>query len=59
MGLMGALPRLQRPIFTPGPMLAGMPPRVLDVAPLYAGESVARMHDVVSAAEAVARLTAS
>lgn len=49
--------RLSLPVFTAGPALAGMPDRVLRVAPLYAGTSVAGLHDVIDAAEAVARLT--
>lgn len=45
------------PLFTAGPALAGMPARTLDVAPLYAGRSVERLHDVRGAAEVVAALT--
>ncbi len=61
LSLMGTYARLQHPrvpLFSPGPALAGMPDRTVEVTPLYAGESVARMHDVVPAAEAVARLAA-
>lgn len=59
MGLMAVYPALQAvgvPVFTPGPALAGMPARTVDVTPLYAGESVARLHDILPAAEAVAAL---
>ncbi|WP_354698785.1 hypothetical protein DSM112329_04482 [Paraconexibacter sp. AEG42_29] len=58
--LMALYPRLQHaavPVFTAGPALEGMPDRTLGVAPLYAGRSVARLHDVVDAADAVASLT--
>jgi NAD(P)H-dependent flavin oxidoreductase YrpB (nitropropane dioxygenase family) len=59
MGLMAVYPHLQAvrvPIFTPGPALAGMPARTVAVTPLYAGESVARLRDVLPAAAAVAAL---
>lgn len=60
LGLMKRYPRLQHltvPVFTAGPALEGMPPRVLAVTPLYAGATVARLNDIVSAADAVALLT--
>lgn len=44
------------PLYTPMAPLAGMDPRVVEVAPLYAGECVRRIHRVVPAAEAVAEL---
>lgn len=59
MGAMGRLMALQSrgvPLYTPGLPLAGMPERVLDRSALYAGETLHRIHDVVPAAEAVARL---
>jgi NAD(P)H-dependent flavin oxidoreductase YrpB (nitropropane dioxygenase family) len=59
MEALGRLTMLQRPglpMFTPGLPLAGMPDRVLDGAALYAGETVHRLHDVLPAAEALARL---
>jgi nitronate monooxygenase len=34
------------PLLSPQSVTAGMPSRLLDVAPLYAGESVARIHDI-------------
>ncbi len=51
--------RLQRPwlpFFTPIAPLRGMHSRVCDVAPLYGGEGVRRIHSVVPAADAVAEL---
>ena len=56
----GRLLRMQRsgrPLFSPGVPLAGMPGAVLDASALYAGETLHRLHDIVPAAEAVARLT--
>lgn len=44
------------PVFTPMPPLRGMPDQVVEVAPLYAGESVLRMSEVLPAAEVVRRL---
>lgn len=61
LGMMAVYPYLQfrrSPVLTAGPALTGMPARTVAVTPLYAGESVARLHDVVSAAEAVAVLAA-
>jgi len=58
--LMETFPRLQTvrvPLFSPGPALVGMPDRVADVTPLYAGRAVGRMNGVMSAADAVRRLT--
>ena len=59
MAALDRLTMLQRPgvpLYTPGLPLAGMPDRVLDRAALYAGETVHRLHDIVPAAEALARL---
>jgi NAD(P)H-dependent flavin oxidoreductase YrpB (nitropropane dioxygenase family) len=40
-----------RPLFSPQPPTAEMPSRLLDVTPLYAGETVARIHDIRPAGE--------
>jgi NAD(P)H-dependent flavin oxidoreductase YrpB (nitropropane dioxygenase family) len=53
------LARLQRnglPLFGPSAPLRSSPQRLIDVAPLYAGETVARLHDVRPAAELVRAL---
>jgi len=42
-----------RPFFGPSPPTAGGPPNLLDAGPLYAGESVARLHDIRPAADLV------
>jgi NAD(P)H-dependent flavin oxidoreductase YrpB (nitropropane dioxygenase family) len=55
-----ALPRLQRlqlPLYSPGAALAGMPDRVVDVTPLYAGACVREIDAIVPAAKAVAMLS--
>ena len=47
--LQGALLRAQRPavpLFSPGPPTAGEPDRLLEATALYAGQTVARIHDV-------------
>ena len=52
--------RMQRaglPLFSPAALLRGEDERALEWTPLYAGAGVARLHDVVPAAEAVRRLT--
>ena len=52
-------PRVQRaglPLYSPGPALAGMPDRVVDVTPLYAGACASEIDTIVPAAEAVAEL---
>jgi nitronate monooxygenase len=57
---LGRLVLMQRPglpLFTPALPLAGMPAHTVDATALYAGETVRRLHDVISAEEAVARLT--
>jgi NAD(P)H-dependent flavin oxidoreductase YrpB (nitropropane dioxygenase family) len=45
------------PLLSPQAVTAGMPSRLLDVTPLYAGETVARIHDIRPAAEVVMELT--
>jgi NAD(P)H-dependent flavin oxidoreductase YrpB (nitropropane dioxygenase family) len=47
------------PVFSPAPPLAGMPDHVADVAPLYAGDSVLRMKEVLPAGEVVRQLCAN
>lgn len=57
-----ALARAQRswlPFFTPQPALIGMPEEVVDVTPLYAGESALRIDDVTDAASVVRLLAGS
>jgi nitronate monooxygenase len=52
--------RMQRvglPLFSPSALLRGEDQRALEWTPLYAGAGVARLHDVIPAAEAVRRLT--
>lgn len=45
------------PLYGPASILRGMDERLVDVTPLYAGESAKRIHDVVPAAEAVRALS--
>jgi nitronate monooxygenase len=45
------------PLLSPQAVTAGMPSRLLDVTPLYAGETVARIHDVRPASDLVIELT--
>jgi NAD(P)H-dependent flavin oxidoreductase YrpB (nitropropane dioxygenase family) len=55
----GRLTTMQRdslPLLGPSPALRGMPDRLVDLTPLYAGESVARIADVLPAAELVREL---
>ncbi|MBA2349728.1 MAG: nitronate monooxygenase, partial [Solirubrobacterales bacterium] len=47
---------LRVPLLTAGPALVGMPDRTVAVTPLYAGRGVSRMHDILSAADAVRAL---
>lgn len=47
------------PVFSPQPALPGMPERLLNASPLYAGESARRIDRLVPAADVVARLTGS
>ncbi|MDE3069674.1 MAG: nitronate monooxygenase [Acidobacteriota bacterium] len=52
-------PRMQLrhlPLYSPAPALTGMPDRVVEVTPLYAGECASEIHSVVPAARAVAEL---
>ena len=44
------------PIFGPATAMAGMPDRLVDATPLYAGETALRIDSVLPAAEAVRRL---
>lgn len=44
------------PLYGPASILRGMDERLVDVTPLYAGETAKRIHAVVSAAEAVRAL---
>jgi hypothetical protein len=44
------------PLLSPQPVTRDFPTRLLDVTPLYAGESVARIHDIRRAADVVAEL---
>ena len=53
---MPALQRAALPLYGPAPPLEGMPDRLVEVTPLYAGESVRRIRSVVPAAEAVREL---
>ena len=55
----GRLPAMQRawlPLFGPAAPLEGMPDRLVEVTPLYAGECVKRIERVVPAADAVREL---
>ena len=56
---MPALQRAAVPLFGPVAPLEGMPDRVVEVAPLYAGECVREIHAVVPAADAVRELAGS
>ena len=52
-----ALQRVAVPLYTPALPLTGMDPAVVEKSALYAGETIHRIHDIIPAAEAVARLT--
>lgn len=52
-----AAQRVAVPLYTPALPLVGMDPAVVERSALYAGESIHRIHDIVSAAVALARLT--
>lgn len=54
---MKRLQRVGMPLFSPSALLRGEDDRALEWTPLYAGAGVARLDDVVPAAEAVRRLT--
>jgi NAD(P)H-dependent flavin oxidoreductase YrpB (nitropropane dioxygenase family) len=59
LSLLDHLPRAQvraLPLYTVGPVLEGMPERLVDFTPLYAGECVRDLHSVIPAAQAVAEL---
>jgi len=56
MGRLAALQRPAIPCFSPALPLAGMPADSVDRCALYAGETARRLHDVIPAAQAVARL---
>jgi NAD(P)H-dependent flavin oxidoreductase YrpB (nitropropane dioxygenase family) len=56
-GVMASAQRVGMPVFRPALPLAGMPESVIERAALYAGETVRKIDDVVSAQHAVARLT--
>jgi hypothetical protein len=47
------------PLFSPAPPIAATPPELVEAAPLYAGESVARIHDLAPAGELARRLAGS
>lgn len=46
------------PLFTPLPPSGSMPEQILDTSPLYAGETVSRIHEIQPAAAIVRDLTA-
>jgi nitronate monooxygenase len=55
----GMVARLQTgavPSYSPIPPVVGTPDRLLEVSPLYAGETVARLHDISPAADIVRAL---
>lgn len=54
---MARMQRADRPLLGPLAATAGGPRNLLDSGPLYAGESVARIHDLRPAGELVAELT--
>jgi nitronate monooxygenase len=47
------------PLLSPLAVTQGLPSRLLDVTPLYAGESVARIHDIRPASDVVIELAPS
>lgn len=55
-GTAAGLQRAAVPLYTPALPIAGMDPGMVDSTALYAGETIHRIHDIVPAAEAVARL---
>jgi hypothetical protein len=60
LSLQARLARAQRPgslLLSPTPPTDDGPASLVDAGPLYAGETVARIHDVSSAARLVAALT--
>jgi NAD(P)H-dependent flavin oxidoreductase YrpB (nitropropane dioxygenase family) len=59
---MAGLVALQRPglpFFSPALPLSGMSPGTVESSALYAGETVSRLHDIISATQAVERLSPS
>lgn len=52
-----ALQHVGLPLYSPALPLAGMDAAIVDRCALYAGETSHRIHDIIPAAEAVARLT--
>jgi nitronate monooxygenase len=56
---MASWQRAAVPLFGPALPLVGMPAAAVDRTALYAGETVRKIDDIVSAQEAVARLTSS
>lgn len=56
-GTILAAQRISVPLYTPALPLEGMHPAIVDRSALYAGETIHRIHDIVPAAEALARLT--
>jgi nitronate monooxygenase len=56
MGRFTALQRPGLPFFTPALPLAGMPADTVERTALYAGETSRRLHDILTAEQAVARL---
>lgn len=51
--------RVGLPLFSPVPPSKGLPDRLLETSPLYAGETVARIHDVLPAAAIVRDLASA
>jgi nitronate monooxygenase len=56
-GVMASMQHTRMPLFGPALPLAGMPDSLIETTALYAGETVRVIDDVISAREAVARLT--
>lgn len=51
--------RPERPLFTPVGLVRGMDPRLVDATPLYAGECVTQLRELVSAENVVQELAAA
>ncbi|HYF25193.1 MAG TPA: nitronate monooxygenase [Baekduia sp.] len=61
LALLEVVPRLQTrrvPVYTVGPVMQGMPERLVETTPLYAGECVRDLRSVIPAAQAVTELAA-
>jgi nitronate monooxygenase len=56
-GRLTQMQRLSLPLFGPSPVLRGMDDRLVDLTPLYAGETVRRLSDIQPAAQIVRDLT--